>query len=55
MIILDDADLEIVASNTAWAAYLHQGPICMAAGRVLLQKNIVKQFVDIISRSRWVR
>jgi benzaldehyde dehydrogenase (NAD) len=49
MIILDDADLDIAASNAAWAAFLHQGQICMAAGRVLVQKNIAKQFVDIIS------
>ena len=49
MIILDDADLDVAASNTAWAAYLHQGQICMAAGRVLVQRKIAKEFVNIMA------
>jgi benzaldehyde dehydrogenase (NAD) len=49
LIILDDADLDIAASNAAWGAYLHQGQICMAAGRVLVQKAIAKDFVQRIA------
>ena len=30
LIILDDADLDLAASNAAWGAWLHQGQICMA-------------------------
>lgn len=40
LIILDDADLDIAASNAAWAAYLHQGQICMAANRILVHQSI---------------
>lgn len=40
LIILDDADLDIAASNAAWAAYLHQGQICMAANRILVHESI---------------
>ena len=40
LIILDDADPEIAAANVAWGAYLHQGQICMASGRILLQRGI---------------
>ncbi|KQQ40500.1 benzaldehyde dehydrogenase [Duganella sp. Leaf126] len=40
LIILDDADPEIAAANAAWATFLHQGQICMCAGRVLLQRGI---------------
>ncbi|WP_457281817.1 benzaldehyde dehydrogenase [Polaromonas sp. P5_D5] len=40
LIILDDADLDIAASNAAWAAYLHQGQICMAANRILVHQGI---------------
>ena len=40
LIILDDADPDIAAANVAWGAYLHQGQICMASGRILLQRGI---------------
>ncbi|WP_219701781.1 benzaldehyde dehydrogenase [Marinomonas lutimaris] len=40
LIILEDADLDIAASNIAWGAYSHQGQICMAAGRILVQASI---------------
>jgi benzaldehyde dehydrogenase (NAD) len=46
IIILDDADLEIAASNARWGAWLHQGQICMTAGRILVQKGIAKQLVE---------
>ena len=35
LIMMDDADLDIVASNAAWGAWLHQGQICMATGLIL--------------------
>lgn len=40
LIILDDADLDLAAKNVAWGAYLHQGQICMATGRVLVHEKI---------------
>ena len=40
LIVLDDADLDRAASNAAWGAYLHQGQICMAAGRILVHESI---------------
>jgi benzaldehyde dehydrogenase (NAD) len=40
LIILDDADLDLAARNVAWGAYLHQGQICMATGRVLVHEKI---------------
>jgi len=40
LIILDDADLDVAAANAAWAAYLHQGQICMAGGRILVQESV---------------
>jgi len=41
LIVLEDADLELAAKNVAWGAYLHQGQICMATGRVLVHEKIV--------------
>lgn len=40
LIILDDADLDLAASNAAWGAFLHQGQICMASGRILVHESI---------------
>lgn len=50
LIVLDDADLDLAASNVAWGVYLHQGQICMASGRILVHEKIaddlVKRLVD---------
>lgn len=46
LIVLDDADLDLAIANTAWGVYLHQGQICMATGRVLVQRGIYNQFLD---------
>ncbi|MEA5123809.1 benzaldehyde dehydrogenase [Xanthomonas floridensis] len=40
VIVLDDADLDRAASAIAFGAYLHQGQICMATGRVLVQRSV---------------
>src|SRR3954447_23422733 len=45
LIVLDDADLDIAVSNAAWGAYLHQGQICMASGRILVQHDLAQDFV----------
>jgi benzaldehyde dehydrogenase (NAD) len=45
LIILDDADLDLAASNAAFGAYLHQGQICMASGRILVQEGVVQTLV----------
>lgn len=44
LMVLDDADLDIAVSNAAWGAYLHQGQICMATGRILVQRAIAEEF-----------
>lgn len=45
LIVLDDADLDLAVANTAWGAYLHQGQICMATGRVLVQRGVYEPFL----------
>jgi benzaldehyde dehydrogenase (NAD) len=45
-IVLDDADLEVAASSVAWGAYLHQGQICMATGKVLAHKKIARDLAE---------
>lgn len=44
LIVLEDADLDLAASNVAWGAYLHQGQICTATGRVLVQETVAAAF-----------
>jgi benzaldehyde dehydrogenase (NAD) len=46
LIILDDADLDLAVSNTAWGAFLHQGQICMATGRVLVPAKLAGAFIE---------
>ncbi|KOR41618.1 benzaldehyde dehydrogenase [Xanthomonas oryzae] len=42
VIVLDDADLDKAASAVAFGAYMHQGQICMATGRVLVQRGVAQ-------------
>ena len=46
LIILDDADLDVAASNAAWGAWLHQGQICMASNRILVHQAIAQAFTE---------
>ena len=46
LVILDDADLDIAASNAAWGAFLHQGQICMATGLILVHQSIAQALTD---------
>ena len=46
LIILDDADVDVAASNARWSAWLHQGQICMTAGRILVQEKIADAVVE---------
>jgi benzaldehyde dehydrogenase (NAD) len=46
LIILDDADLDLAASAAAWAAYLHQGQICMTSGRILVHEKVYDQIAE---------
>lgn len=50
LIILGDADLELAVKNAAWATYLHQGQICMSAGRILVHASIVREFASLLAQ-----
>ncbi|KAK7713144.1 hypothetical protein SLS57_007474 [Botryosphaeria dothidea] len=43
-IVLDDADVEVAAVQTALGAFLHSGQICMSTERILVHKDIIEQF-----------
>ncbi len=46
LIILDDADLDVAASNAAWGAYFHQGQICMASNRILVHESMAAELTQ---------
>ncbi len=43
-VVLDDADLDLAVKNAVWSAYLHQGQICMSAGRILVHSAVAAEF-----------
>jgi len=45
LIVLDDADLDRAASAGAWGSFLHQGQICMTAGRHLVHASVYDDYV----------
>jgi benzaldehyde dehydrogenase (NAD) len=45
LIVLDDADLDLAAGAGAWGSFLHQGQICMTAGRHLVAENLYDEYV----------
>src|SRR6266581_7752629 len=45
LVVLDDADVERAASAGAWGSFLHQGQICMTAGRHLVHEAIYDEYV----------
>ncbi len=46
LVVLDDVDVDRAASAGAWASFLHQGQICMTAGRHLVHERVVDAYVE---------
>lgn len=44
LIILDDADMDLALCGGAWGSWLHQGQICMSAGRHLVHESKVQEY-----------
>jgi len=49
MVILDDAELESASSCAAWGAFLHQGQICMQAGRHLVHRKVADRYAELLA------
>jgi benzaldehyde dehydrogenase (NAD) len=45
LIVLDDADLDVASSAGAWSAFLHQGQICMTAGRHIVMAAVADEYI----------
>jgi benzaldehyde dehydrogenase (NAD) len=49
LVVLDDADLDLAVSAGAWASFLHQGQICMTAGRHIVDEKIADAYVAALA------
>lgn len=45
LIICDDADMDAAVANGAWASWLHQGQICMSAGKHLVHEKVAEEYI----------
>ncbi len=48
LVVLDDASLEAAVSAGAWASFLHQGQICMTAGRHIVHESVYSTYVEML-------
>jgi benzaldehyde dehydrogenase (NAD) len=49
LIVLDDVDVERAVSAGAWGSFLHQGQICMTAGRHLVHERVADSYVEALA------
>ena len=45
-VILDDADLDVAVDTAVFGKFLHQGQICMAINRLIVEEKIHDEFVE---------
>jgi len=50
LIVLEDADLEVASSSGAWGAFLHQGQVCMTAGRHIVVEDVADEYLDLLAK-----
>jgi benzaldehyde dehydrogenase (NAD) len=48
-IIFEDADIEKVASATAFGSFFHQGQICFSTGRHLVQESVAQRYSEALT------
>jgi len=46
LIILKDADVNYAVNAAAFGAFLHQGQICMSVRRIIVEREIAKEFTE---------
>ncbi|MDB1086631.1 aldehyde dehydrogenase family protein [Streptomyces sp. ACA25] len=46
LIVLDDADVDYAVDAAVFSRYVHQGQVCMAANRVLVDRRLEKEFTE---------
>ncbi|QLE73270.1 aldehyde dehydrogenase family protein [Streptomyces rectiverticillatus] len=46
LIVLDDADLDYAVEAAVFSRFIHQGQVCMAANRVLVDRSVEQEFTE---------
>ncbi|AZS85867.1 aldehyde dehydrogenase family protein [Streptomyces griseoviridis] len=46
VVVLDDADIDYAVDAAVFSRYVHQGQVCMAANRVLVDRSIADEFTE---------
>ncbi|MBV7695979.1 aldehyde dehydrogenase family protein [Streptomyces sp. TRM70350] len=46
LVVLDDAELDYAVDAAVFSRYVHQGQVCMAANRVLVDRSVVDAFTE---------
>jgi benzaldehyde dehydrogenase (NAD) len=50
LIVLDDADIDVASSAGAWGAFLHQGQVCMTAGRHIVVESVADAYLERLTK-----
>lgn len=55
-VVLDDADIEAAASAGAYSSFQFQGQVCFAAGRHIVHRSVVGDYVDaLVEKARRIK
>ncbi|MBB1245241.1 aldehyde dehydrogenase family protein [Streptomyces durbertensis] len=46
LIVLDDADIDYAVDAAVFSRFVHQGQVCMAANRILVDRSIADEFTE---------
>jgi aldehyde dehydrogenase (NAD+) len=46
LIVLDDADIDYAVDAAVFSRFVHQGQVCMAANRILVDRSVEKEFTE---------
>ncbi|MEW2253695.1 aldehyde dehydrogenase family protein [Streptomyces sp. NPDC047869] len=46
LVVLDDADIDYAVDAAVFSRYVHQGQVCMAANRVLVDRSVAEEFTE---------
>ncbi|WKX71777.1 aldehyde dehydrogenase family protein [Streptomyces sp. XD-27] len=46
LVVLDDADLDYAVDAAVFSRFVHQGQVCMAANRVLVDRKVEREFTE---------
>ncbi|MEV0527156.1 aldehyde dehydrogenase family protein [Streptomyces sp. NPDC050439] len=46
LVVLDDADIDYAVDAAVFSRFVHQGQVCMAANRILVDRSVEAEFTD---------